>query len=383
MKQMVLFFCLSLLFALLGQAVPVQASAFTDQVSDMAEIKAVRVSSTQGKVRIVVDASREVDYATMVLSSPGRVVVDISHAWLSPQVQKSIDIDSSLASKVRAAQFDKDTVRVVVETEASADAYDVFSLAGGTEPYRVVMDFGSGSAIPDADGAEIQTMEADSKSHKDVPAAPPEDSSSAPDYSAVQTVFTPGLAGKKIALDAGHGGNDTGAIGPTGVTEKSITLRIAQETKRLLLAAGAEVIMTHEADTEVSPKHAAATDVEELQARCDVADKAGADIFVSIHMDSFTSSEAKGTTGYFYEKGNGSGKKLAEAVRAGVVKALGTDSRGTKSCNFYVVKHTSMPAALLETAFVSNQKEEQLLNSEDGIKKAAQGIVAGINTFFG
>ena len=70
-------------------------------------------------------------------------------------------------------------------------------------------------------------------------------------------------------------------------------------------------------------------------------------------------------------------------MRAGVIDQIGTPSRGTQSCNFYVVKHTDMPATLVEVAFISNPTEEKLMNSEDGVQKAAQGIADGIADFFG
>ena len=141
--------------------------------------------------------------------------------------------------------------------------------------------------------------------------------------------------------------------------------------------------MTRDTDTEVSPKGANASDIEELQARCDVANQNASDVFVSIHMDSFSSGAAKGTTGYYYSLGSQKSRDLADKVRSGVIDQIGTQSRGTQSCNFYVVKHTDMPATLVEVAFISNPTEEQLLDSEDGIKRAAQGIVDGIADFFG
>ena len=141
--------------------------------------------------------------------------------------------------------------------------------------------------------------------------------------------------------------------------------------------------MTRTTDTEVSPRGANATDIEELQARCDIANVNKTDIFVSIHMDSFSSPDAHGTTGYYYTRGSAASKKLADRIRAGVIDQLGTESRGTQSANFYVIKHTNMPATLIETAFISNPKEEALLYSEDGIKRAAQGIADGIADYFG
>ncbi|MBR4694579.1 MAG: N-acetylmuramoyl-L-alanine amidase, partial [Selenomonadaceae bacterium] len=192
-----------------------------------------------------------------------------------------------------------------------------------------------------------------------------------------------GLKGKSIAIDAGHGGSDSGAIGPTGVMEKSVTLRIALEVEKLLKEEGATVYMTRTTDTEVSPKGARASDSEELQARCDVANRKKADIFVSIHMDSFTNREAKGTTGYYFSQGSRQGRELADKIRSNLVDQLGTQSRGTQTCNFYVVRHTDMPATLIEVAFISNPEEERLLNSKEGIKKAAMAIVDGIADYFG
>ena len=191
-----------------------------------------------------------------------------------------------------------------------------------------------------------------------------------------------GLKGKTIAIDAGHGGADAGAIGPTGVTEKSVTLRVALELRDLLENEGAKVIMTRTTDRQVSSKGDKASAIEELQARCTVANNAKADIFVSIHADSFTNPNARGTTGYYFT-GSDKSKKLADCIRKALCEQIRTPSRGTKSCNFYVVRHTSMPATLVELAFISNKEEEELLDSDEGVTKAAQGIFDGIEDYFG
>ena len=154
------------------------------------------------------------------------------------------------------------------------------------------------------------------------------------------------------------------------------------EAKKILEAAGAKVIMTRTSDVEGSPKKEKASDIEELQARCDIANKAKADVFVCIHMDSFSSREARGTTGYYYSKGTASSRRLASLVQASVVRQLNTQSRGAKSCNFYVVRKTRMPATLVEIAFLSNASEEKLLTSAAGVQKAAQGVADGIAEFF-
>ena len=366
----------------------------TAQAASLAQIKNVRVHADKEKVRIVVDADGEVDYKSMTLASPGRVVVDISGARLSPSVAKSQKIESQFATKVRLGQFNPTTVRIVVETEMykSSSNYDVFSLEGGPVPYRVVMDFGNlsgsaGSSTSSAGGAasggsNIDFGHGTGSSDDSGSSSDGGQSSSGMTRSRSQSSAAPGIDGKRIVLDPGHGGSDTGAIGPTGVTEKSIALRIAKRLKTLLEAEGAEVILTRTEDTEVSPKKAKATDVEELQARCDIANQNSADIFLSIHLDAFSGPEAHGTTGYYYEMGSADSTRLADCVKRGVLRRLGTLDRGTKPCAFYVCRHTDMPAMLLETAFVSNPREEQMMNSEEGVENAAQGIAAGIAEYF-
>lgn len=348
-----------------------QAADFQEKVDGLAEIKNIRVHSNQERVRVVVDATQEVSYQTMVLSSPQRIVVDINGAWVGPSVTRSQSVDSGFASKVRISQFNANTVRVVVETNVGKDAYQVFPLSGGDAAYRVVMDFGhgggQGSVLPVVQPVAVPGTAADA-----APVAAP---------AVTEPVYDmAGIAGKTIVLDPGHGGSDSGAIGPTGVTEKSITLRVASELRQLLIDAGAKVLMTRTTDVDVAPQPA--TDAGELQARCDVANQAKADIFLSIHMDSFSNGSAKGTTGYYYAKGSQAGKRLADYIRQGVIDQIGTTDRGTKSCNFYVVKNTTMPASLVELAFVSNPQEETLMNSPDGIKKAAKGIFNGMNQYF-
>ncbi|MCI6231269.1 MAG: N-acetylmuramoyl-L-alanine amidase [Selenomonas sp.] len=401
------------------------ASSFGERVEGMAEVTGVRISTHDDKTRIVVDADKPVKIKTMALSNPTRVVADIQGAWLSGKVKRDTPVSGPFASRVRIAQFSKNVVRVVVETNVGKNNYRVFTLSGGPVPGRVVLDFGqvgpssSGAtvALPDVKKPTqpatkpVETKPSTKPATKPVETKPEAKPTTQPQTKpATKPQKTEaektaeemagnapqektetergideitGLAGKVIVIDAGHGGNDSGAIGPTGVMEKTVTLNIALRLQKLLEAEGATVYMTRSTDTEVSPKGAKASDIEELQARCDVANNHDADIFISIHNDSFTNGAAKGTTGYYYSRGSAKSRDLADKIRSGVIDQIGTQSRGTQSCNFYVVKHTDMPATLVEVAFISNPEEEKLLNSDDGAQKAAQGIADGIADYFG
>lgn len=360
-----------------------EAAGFAQRAGSMSEITGIRVSTDADKTRIVVDGTKETEYKVSVISNPQRIIIDIQNAWVSPNVKKATNIDSRFAKAVRIAQHDSSTVRVVVESSMGKNNYKVFALKGGTTAYRVVMDFGKVGGGSKNSGIDFNPQpKPDTSTSTNTNTNKGDTVGTTPSGTSTEPAFTPGLKGKIIALDAGHGGSDTGAIGPTGVTEKGVTLRVAKALQKLLQAEGATVLMTRTTDTEVSPKKANASDVEELQARCDVGNDGNADIFISMHMDSFTNSTPSGTTGYYYTKGSKAGQRLAQYLSEGVVTALGTGNRGTKSCNFYVVKHTDMPATLVEMAFISNDREEKLMNSEAGINRAAEGLLNGLRRFF-
>ena len=372
----------ALLIGLLGVLLPAGTAdaAFSDRTKDMAKITGIRIGRTEGNVRIVVDSDHPVTYRQFTLANPTRVVLDVQNAWIMPEAKKNVQVDSPLVSGVRAAQFDEKTVRIVVDTTVGKDGWKVFSLDGGKP--RIVLDFGrtpkvtAGTKAPPAKPAPTQ------QPTKPTKPAPPK---TTPPSDQRDDDHTGDDVGHDISdiIDPGHGGSDSGAIGPTGIMEKNVTMRVSRELKRLLEAEGATVVLTRTTDTEVSDKGANATAVEELEARCEIANRANADIFLSIHADAFTNREVKGTTAYYYAKASEKSKRLADCVRLALIDAIGTLDRGTQTCNFYVVKHTDMPATLVEISFISNADEERMMNSEEGVKNIARGIADGIADYFG
>lgn len=184
------------------------------------------------------------------------------------------------------------------------------------------------------------------------------------------------LKGKVIVVDPGHGGSDTGAIGPNNIAEKTVTLAIARDLRTLLSNQGVTVIMTRTSDQDVA--YPGASSIDELQARVAIANNANADLFISIHADSF-SEAVHGTTTYYYP---GSDSSLANFVQDSLIDQLKLSNRGFQPNDYYVLKYTTMPAILTEAAFISNPTEERLLSNRAFDRKIATGIYNGIKNYF-
>ncbi|MBR2178841.1 MAG: N-acetylmuramoyl-L-alanine amidase [Selenomonadaceae bacterium] len=180
-----------------------------------------------------------------------------------------------------------------------------------------------------------------------------------------------------IVIDAGHGGSDSGAIGPSGVTEKEVTLAVALKVQQLLQNAGANVVMTRTTDRDVS--WAGSSNGQELQARVDKTPP-GAAVFVSIHCNAFSNSITQGMETYYYW-GSSEGKILATLLNEELANFGGRFNRGVKGANFYVLKHTSIPASLVELAFITNPEEEYLLANDDYQQQLALAITRAIKRY--
>ena len=190
-------------------------------------------------------------------------------------------------------------------------------------------------------------------------------------------------------LDPGHGGGDSGTA-HNGLVEKQLTFDIAQRLRALLVAQGWTVRMTRDSDIDpVSQENLAkmhadgkpnADDRAYLQTRCDVANNAGARLFISIHINSAPLESARGTTVYWYKPQDA---PFAQAIEKSLIPLAGTQDDGTRHENFYVVRHTSMPAVLIETAFVTNPGDVALLRQPSFLQNVAQGIANGVKAYAG
>jgi len=171
------------------------------------------------------------------------------------------------------------------------------------------------------------------------------------------------LRGMTIVLDAGHGGHDTGAPGPRTL-EKNHTLDLIQRVAGDLRARGANVLLTRSGDYFVT-----------LQGRVDFANTRRADLFISIHNNSSDNHAARGTE-TFYSTAQSVG--LAREIHKELVRATGCPNRGITQERLFVTRKTWMPSVLLEVAFVSNPREEDLLSSPAWCQRVADGVTRGV-----
>lgn len=285
-----------------------------------AQITALSYNRGPGGGEVHIQATGPLAYHETRLVNPERLVLDFSGAVLAVD-NPTVKVGDATVREVRAGQFavDPDVARVVVELAA----YVRHEVVTGANPGELVL----------------------------------------------QIVSSP-VAGRYIAVDAGHGGAEPGAIGASGLMEKDVNLDIARRVAALLRTAGAKVYMIRDGDSTI-----------DFRVRPDMANKAGVEAFISIHSNSFTDTSKRGTEVYYYQDGR-AGQELAEAIHAALIPILGLPDRGVRTANYNVLRYTAMPAALVEVAYISNPTEEKLLADPAFREKAAQGIFAGILAYF-
>ena len=351
-------------------------------------------------VRTVLDVSGKVNPKLYIDNSGEYVFVTLPNTSIGKKVDKTYKPNSNVVSRVTLSSRSAGTdVTIKVPQAVTKNDVKVFTLPGATGTKgssRVVIDINDKSGKvkqwsqwSTANGSKTASKPASKPTSTWTPPAktttPAKTTSSSttattvPAYASSQSYsLTKGLQGKTIAIDPGHGGSDSGAVGAFS-KEKDITLAIAKKVASLLNAAGANVVMTRTTDVDVYAPYDGA--VEELQARSNIGNAAKADVFISIHIDSFDSPSAGGVTAYYnsktpYDYG------LANYIHLQNMKVTNFSDRGVKTANFYVLLHTNMPATLLELGFISNPGEEQALNTEAQQQNFAESIVKGLADYF-
>ncbi len=182
----------------------------------------------------------------------------------------------------------------------------------------------------------------------------------------VKTIYADTNSQIIICINPGHGGNDHGATGPSGLKEKDVNLDIAFRLKDKLANSGFKVLLTREDDTKKS--------LEEI---ANFVNSSNANIFISIHNNSHTSREKNGTETFYYSQSPNS-RVLASYLNSRVIEQIKTANRGVKASDFSEIKNVKMVSALVEAAFISNPDEEAKLNDAGFRDKIATGIYNGI-----
>ncbi|ESA35417.1 n-acetylmuramoyl-l-alanine amidase [Leptolyngbya sp. Heron Island J] len=171
-----------------------------------------------------------------------------------------------------------------------------------------------------------------------------------------------------VALDPGHGGRDPGAVGIGGLQEKQVIFPISQQVAAILREQGIEVVMTRNSDIEL-----------DLDPRVQIAERADADLFVSIHANAINLSrpDVNGLETYYYSS---AGARFARNVHDVVLQIMGMRDRRVRQARFYVLRRTSMPAILIEVGFVTGAEDIQNLRDPEWRSRMANAIARGILT---
>lgn len=174
----------------------------------------------------------------------------------------------------------------------------------------------------------------------------------------------------KVVLDPGHGGKDGGATGVSGQFEKDFTLCVAKKVEKLLKAeAHIDVFMTRTEDRFIS---------QESRYRPNYANQLNADLFISIHGNTFFDPEVTGTETYYYHENS---RLLAKTIQEHVSHATGFRDRGIMKKDLFVVKDTQMPAALVEIGYLTNPDDEAKMWTDDFQNRVANSIVEAIKEY--
>jgi N-acetylmuramoyl-L-alanine amidase len=363
-------------------------------------VKGLRFGSLPTRTRIVIDTDKPVSYKHGLLGKSASdptvklLYVDIKKSGLFGSSKSEICIDDERVKFLRASIKDQDTVRILVEIKTFRD-YKVFSLRS---PSRVVIDVWGHSTSP-AHEDEHDQDESDSPNVSTIIEA-----------SDLASQFQLGV--KRIVIDPGHGGQDVGAPGfEKGIFEKDVVLAIGKKlSEKIQRDLGIEVIMTRSDDTFIT-----------LEERTRIANKQKADLFISIHTNATLNKQAYGIETYFLNlardkdsvavaaRENATSEKnisdlqsildslmrntkitesskLATYVQDSLVKGMGKsydhiNNKGVKQAPFYVLLGARMPAILIETSFISNERECQRLTDSEYQDKLCDSIVDGIRAY--
>lgn len=402
----------------------------------------VRYKIADDSVQAIIDLNALAHYKGARLKNPDRLYFDIANSRIARNLDRSITINSPDLNKIRISQKDPVTVRVAFDisrlsTYKVSELQDPFTIVVNfTRPKPEASPDPIARNVPQS--APALSSETQAVTSKTIPLTPKDSKrasveksqplKNAPAKNEDVTIVSPkpvpltsrgdhtftrmlGLKISRIVLDPGHGGHDQGTIGPKGLCEKDLVLSLAQELQRLLREElGAEVILTRDDDTYIP-----------LEERTSIANEHHADLFISIHANASSVRSISGIESYYldFAKTNAEReiaarenaassktigdledliKKIAKADKSAESRELATmvqrklfagarrimpatQNRGVRSAPFVVLIGANMPSILTEVAFISNPRDERLLNKPINRKELAKALYSGIVTY--
>lgn len=197
---------------------------------------------------------------------------------------------------------------------------------------------------------------------------------------AVQTASSP-KPEYSIVIDAGHGGRDGGAVGSSGVTESELNLIYAKQLASLCDDFGIGVTMTRSDMNGLYDESASNKKKSEMERRKNIINSSGADIMISIHMNSFPLSSSNGAY-VFYAKGNNEGYSLAKSVQTSLCQSFDNARQYVSVGDYFVLNYSTMPSVLVECGFLSNPEEETNLQSQEYCERFCYSLLVGILSYF-
>ena len=367
----------------------------------------VRVGQHDGMTRLILDLTEPTTFKIFALSGPPRVVIDLPAVHWALE-ERSLAVGHSGVVRLRYGQFRPDTSRIVVDLDrplAVRQARMLAADAEGTAPHRLVLEF-----VP----VSLSAYEAAARPPKPVlrakPAAP------AGPVPLPKLKPAPKPVRHLIAIDAGHGGRDPGAIATNGLREKTLALAFARELRTVLVESGRyQVVMTRDGDRKIR-----------LKRRVVIARNAGADLFLSIHLDRLENRDVRGASVYTLSD-EASDVETAELAarenKADIVADVdltdGYDEdvakvlislvqQNTMNCSaalavtllpelervaplirrphrfgdFRVLKAPDIPSVLVELGFLSNDQDAERLTSKTHRRALAGAILNALDTYF-
>lgn len=400
-------FCLSLILLLIS------SNAWS------ANIQAMRLSQAGSETRLVIDLDKAFQYEVFSLANPARLVVDIKNTLQTSPLTLPELLNSPIRA-IRYASWQKNTLRLVLDLHHKV-SYDSRTLGPKADYlHRLVIDLhDSPNTAP-----TMQSVLATAPQPETAPTPRQTAISAKPAEIATPKPVTTVSKSKKymvrrdiiIAIDPGHGGQDSGALGKHGTKEKDIVLAVAKRLAKIVDAEpGMRAYLTRDTDVFIT-----------LRQRIKRARENKADMFISIHADAFKDAKAKGASVFVLSQRGASSEaaqmmadkenaadlaggisledkddmlasvlldlsqtasleaslEVANTVLAGLKRVGNVHKKHVESAAFVVLKSPDIPSILVETAFVSNPDEERKLNTPSHQNKIARAILSGISNYF-